>query len=552
MAARMKLTALYPLAVGVLLVLMTLLGWSAGRSQSPSYDEPYHIGVGMDIWEQGRLRYEFMNTSFSRRWISFPLIFSDAQVPVDAPNQGVLANEFMYHNTRSAQELYAPVRAWMMLPLVLLALGVFFWARELMGKWGALLALACLAFDPNLLAASGTATTDLLFTAAFFWAAYAWWRLDARPSAGRAAAAGVLLAVALAAKFSGLALVPALGLAGLVRWLQTRDRQRLRWMLLAGLLGVGVLFAIEGNFELISLRGFAEEQAGLARKIVMDLPPWAQTPIPLLRYLIGFLSLATDYSGGRAAFLAGTLYPQGTPWYFPAAFLLKTPPGVLGLLALAAGLRLFRRAVPEAARAQPAGSRWFILLPLLVFTALVLTSKMNLGYRHLLPVVPFLYLWVGQIARHFSKPAVAAAAGLLLAVLVVENLAVYPHYRAYFTLLVGGPAQGYRYLVDSNLDWGQDLPGLADFQREHQIEKLYLGYFGSADPAAYGVRSECLPGTDVWVCADGKLPEHGWVAVSASCLQGYCTPFDRNFYAPLRAKTPAAMIGYSILVYHLP
>ena len=84
MAARIKLIALYPLAVGVLLVLMTLLGWSAGRSQSPSYDEPYHIGVGMDIWEQGRLRYEFMNTSFSRRWISFPLIFSDAQVPVDA------------------------------------------------------------------------------------------------------------------------------------------------------------------------------------------------------------------------------------------------------------------------------------------------------------------------------------------------------------------------------------------------------------------------------------------------------------------------------------
>lgn len=305
-------------------------------------------------------------------------------MPVDAPNQGVLANEFMYHNIRSAQELYAPVRAWMMLPLVLLA--------------------------------------------------------------------------------------------------------------------------------------------GLARKIVMDLPPWAQTPIPLLRYLIGFLSLATDYSGGRAAFLAGALYPQGTPWYFPAAFLLKTPPGVLGLVALAAGLRLFRRTVPEAVRAQPAGSRWFILLPLLVFTALVLTSKMNLGYRHLLPVVPFLYLWVGQIARHFSKPAVVAATGLLLAVLVAENLAVYPHYRAYFTPLVGGPAQGYRYLVDSNLDWGQDLPGLADFQREHQIEKLYLGYFGSADPAAYGVRSECLPGTDVWVCADGKL----------------------------RAQTPAAMIGYSILVYHLP
>ena len=333
-------------------------------------------------------------------------------MPVDAPNQGVLANEFMYHNIRSAQELYALVRAWMMLPLVL--------------------------------------------------------------------------------------------------------------------------------------------QAGLARKIVMDLPSWTQIPIPLLRYLAGIFSLAGDYSGGRVAFLAGTLYPQGTPWYFPAAFVLKTPLGLLGLLTLTAGLRLFRRSAPEAVRTQPAGSRWFVVLPLLVFAAMLLISKMNLGYRHLLPLVPFLYVWIGQLARLVSRRAVAAAVGLLFVLLVAENLAVYPHYRAYFTPVVGGPAQGYRYLVDSNLDWGQDLPGLADFQREHQIEKLYLGYFGSADPAAYGVRSVCLPGAEVGLCENGMLPAQGWVAVSATCLQGYCTPFNRDFYAPLRARTPAAMIGYSILVYHLP
>ncbi len=105
--------------------------------------------------------------------------------------------------------------------------------------------------------------------------------------------------------------------------------------------------------------------------------------------------------------------------------------------------------------------------------------------------------------------------------------------------------------MDSNLDWGQELVSLAEFQVANQTGPVHLSYFGSADPSAYGVEYLCLPSLGLLSCPDADLPADGWVAVSATCLQGLCTP-DPDFYAPLRSREPDAVLGHSMFLYDLP
>jgi hypothetical protein len=137
-------------------------------------------------------------------------------------------------------------------------------------------------------------------------------------------------------------------------------------------------------------------------------------------------------------------------------------------------------------------------------------------------------------------------------------IGIHPHYLAYFNELIGGPDNGYRYLVDSNLDWGQDLKGLGLYMRERNIEKVHLSYFGAADPHNYGIRYEWMPSyylpndylNDKGQITPFRIPDSGIVAISATNLQNlYFT--DKTFYDWLKRYDPVEKIGYSIFIYDL-
>jgi hypothetical protein len=179
-------------------------------------------------------------------------------------------------------------------------------------------------------------------------------------------------------------------------------------------------------------------------------------------------------------------------------------------------------------------------------------GRLNLGYRHLLPVLPFLYVGIGRLADVARGRWSKWALGGLAFWLALESLVMFPHYLAYFNLAAGGPRSGYHYLVDSNLDWGQELISLAEYQDAHQLGPVYLSYFGSAEPADYGVEYYCLPSLGLLDCSEASLPVEGWVAVSATCLQGQCTPERPHFYAPLHAHEPEAVLGHAMFLYRLP
>jgi hypothetical protein len=277
----------------------------------------------------------------------------------------------------------------------------------------------------------------------------------------------------------------------------------------------------------------------VVRRAALAAEAWRLLPEA---YVSGFL-FAFKHAEARPTFVAGRLLDRGVWYYFPLTFLVKTPIPLLVLVAVA--LLVGRRGASWRTQA-------FVWLPVLVYLALTLVRNITIGHRHLLPIYPFLFVAAGRCASLVSGRTLKVALGLLLAWYASGAARIHPHYLAYFNEAAGGPANGYRLLVDSNLDWGQDLKGLKAWMDATGTGAIKLSYFGTADPAYYGIGGELLPGymaprpraftRDV---RPGDV-----VAVSATNLQGvYLDPEDRPLMERFRTRAPLAQVGYSILIY---
>jgi len=275
------------------------------------------------------------------------------------------------------------------------------------------------------------------------------------------------------------------------------------------------------------------------RQLAYRLVESAAVPFPT--YFRGIRWLQNYAEIGAPAFLMGQHSTEGWWYYFLVAFAIKTPVPTLILLATVAVLT-------ARDRLDVAKREYVLYIPVGVFTLATLFSFLNIGYRHILPVLPFLFVVASKVVL-WTRTRWARAALLALCLwYAVSSMSMYPHYLAYFNEVVGGPENGYKYLVDSNLDWGQDLKNLKTYMRNNGLETVYLGYFGSAHVDYYDIQSLPLP-TDKPDELEARPAEV--YAISATYLQaGYLG--DTTAFSWLREYDPFATIGYSILLYRLP
>jgi hypothetical protein len=222
---------------------------------------------------------------------------------------------------------------------------------------------------------------------------------------------------------------------------------------------------------------------------------------------------AWRFSRIRFAFLNGGYNATGEPWFFPYAFLVKTPLTMFGIcgVALAAGVQAGRRRLRPGVAAEAAvWSSLYATLPLWTllgfYWAAVLAGHLNIGHRHILATYPPLFVLAGAAAWWLegtgrAQRVLAFVLGGLMTALAAEVIWRYPNYLAYFNVIAGGPAGGYRHLVDSSLDWGQELPAIRAYLDRHRSDgPAYLSYFGMGDPAYYGIAASRLysaPGQDL-------------------------------------------------------
>ncbi|HEY5658412.1 MAG TPA: glycosyltransferase family 39 protein [Myxococcota bacterium] len=629
--------------VGALVLAHWAMALTAVEGKSNVFDEPLHQTAGFAYWIFDDYRVHPENGNLPQRIFGLPLA-SDAEryrfPSTDSElwrrsAEWALARAFFFEEGNDFASMLRVGRALAATLGAGIALLVYGWSRRLFGREGAALSLLLAAFSPNLLAHTPLMTSDTALTLCLGAALASLWTALHRVTPVTVLVGGGVCGLLFVSKFSAFLFIPmalillalrvadgrALRVRGFGGWhrIETRGRQ------LAALGAVLVVYAALTTAVIWASYGFrytAFGPVGPPDSRLME--PWesvlaAPGPVaPLLAaarerrllpeaYLYG-AAFVDKHSRARFAFLNEEFSVTGWWYFFPYAFAVKTPLGLLALLALAAcalgpGAR---RSCGTAVRGgvypglYAAAPLWVLLG---VFCAFSVTARVNVGLRHLLPIYPALFVLAGAAARWIVWRRRVPAALVWISALgfVAASLGIRPHYLAFFNALVG-PEHGYRHLVDSSLDWGQDLPGLATWLDADPAAQrgapVYLAYFGSASPQAYGVEARALPSYHEWrraPDAGARELEAGIYCISATLLQAVYTDYpgpwtaareaqyqrarDARAAGPgaldsraqglrraqrtydqlrfgrlaayLRRREPDAHVGYSILIYRL-
>jgi 4-amino-4-deoxy-L-arabinose transferase-like glycosyltransferase len=514
------------LVVPLLLAVFLVQALTAVRTKSATWDETNYFGMGDHLLRthQWNVPSSVIHPPLAFYLDAIPVLFADVDRRVWTYDQGRERNldflgaadsergrSLLASEANRGDRLLLLSRLMSMLQALLLGFFVYRYAKSLYGWSGGALALLFFAFCPNMLAHGSLITPDITVTAFSFIAVYALREaiVGARPTAY--ALAGVAMGLAMLSKFTAVLLLP---VAAIILGYALLRHRRVPVVGLAAWLACTLLVFLGGY--------------------LFDLTPYVQ----------GIAVQQTH--GGHSAFLMGQISADGWWYYCLAAFGMKTPIPVLVFLAAALwglGARLWRRTLTLDDLA--------LWLPVVAVFAFFSVELRSIGLRYVLPAYPFIFVLAAGAVLSLRRLNYVLV--LPLAWYVVGTLAVWPDHLAYFNESVGGPSNGYRYLVDSNLDWGQDLKGLKAFMDSKGIDRIYLSYFGLDAPDRYGIRYNWLPSYELRnpnPQATVNIPRGSYLAISVTNLQGiYMMP--TTMFRWLDRYTPVADIGHSIFIYHL-
>ncbi len=461
---------------------------------------------------------------------------------------GTWKQTFPFDTGRHPDVLLARGRAAALAISLLTGLLLFAWAQRLYGEAGGLCALALYALSPNILAHARLVTVDIGFAAFALLAAHASWRCAAAPGRRRAVWMGLAAGLALLSKHSALVLLPPLIVAFVIRRLVLRrelpqddpNRSLTRIAEHLALAAVCALAVVWTGCRLFLVPAFSASTGAAASSGL-----WGFLADPLRLWLHGVFIVK---DARMNAFLFGKLSLTGWWYYFPAAVLIKSTIPAL-LLAGSATVGALTAAIRFRRRPGAAADELFLWLPALFFLGVSMAGGINVGLRHVLVIYPLLFLLCGRLWPWSRESrSLRAAVVVLLVFHAAACLAIHPHHLAHFNRLSGGPENGYRMMVDCNLDWGQDLKLLAEYlEGAGDHEELRLAYFGPTPPEVYGISNFRA------VSPENQLhPEAGFYAVSATRLQNlYGFQRTPGRFRWLRDRPPDHQLGYSILLYRI-
>jgi hypothetical protein len=597
--------------LGILAAELTL----SVRQESQTYDEAIHLYAGCKYWQASDFGVNPQHPPLAKLVASAPVLILSPylKVPPFKSDGWKEGRELLYSN--DADALLFRAREAASIFTLLLALLIFEASSCMFGTGPAFLALGLLVFEPNILAHGALVATDMAVTCCLFAAVYAFYRYVKQPSALRLAECGFIAGLALAAKHSGVLIFPILGLLALAEvlmgqpprlerhsepskkpqastvptisaparsrhepgraysrltergglscvgptsylpslsWNGTRGRQALRLasaLLVTGGIAWAVLWAFyvlrfqarPGNLKMTApITQYTQYLKHPVESLILGLERRRLLPES---YLSGLAFHAAEHE--KPAFVLGRFYPTGRWFYFPAAFIIKSTLGFLLLLLLTLGARRLYGA--ELRREV-----LFITIPAVLYFAVSLTSGLDIGIRHLLPVYPFFLVLAAVggwslMKQHRGWAYIVAA---LVAFHVVSSLRSFPDYLAYSNEAWGGPAKTYRVLTDSNVDWGQGLKAAKRYLDGRRITECWLAYMWTPDPKYYHIPCKLLHSSGFGDDPEVDVPEtvQGTVLIGATDI-GLGGPGDLNPYEPFLRTRPVANIGGCILVF---
>ena len=576
----------------LLLIFVFLVCVFSMKDDSMTMDEVAHLPAGYSYLTQKDYRLNPEHPPLLKDLAAIPLLFiKNIKFPSeidawqkDVNGQWTFGFHFMFGMGNPADQMIFWSRIPMILILILLGFYIFKWAKELCGNGASLLALFLFSFSPTFLAHGRLVTTDVGAAAGAFISTYYFIKFLKEPSKKNLIICGIVLGIAQLIKFSLFLLFP-IYLILILFFATTKSYNFKSFLKLFGnyllkfiLITIIFLFLVFPIYQYHVLNYPPERQARDAEFLLSTHPLQflrklipAMAKIPILRawaqYFLGLSMVFQRAIGGNTTYFLGEVSAAGWPQYFPIVYIIKEP---LAFHILTAISLIYLSFLIKESFWKNTFQRIFswlrnhftefaMLTFVLLYWIFSITSNLNIGVRHLLPVFPFTFLLVSGLLNLWLKNPPYGIKYLVLTILIcwqlITVIKIYPHFLAYFNEIAGGPDRAYIYTVDSNLDWGQDLKRLKKWINEQGIEKIYVNYFGGSDSKYYlGEKFEPW-----WQTRDPKeLPKGSYLVVSATFLQGgrgFPVPgFDQTwgyYFWLYKYEPPIAKIGYSIFVYYI-
>lgn len=557
-----KRSGVYALLAVILLLLgMALMMWAA-RTQAGMYDEVTFLGVGRYLWHTGD--FDIQHVRFHPPLMyyvnSLFLELGPGRWDLGLDSQGhftyFAGRGYLYRGGQSPDAVLLLARYPFILLFVLLGAILFHWSRSVHGPAGGVLTLALYVFSPTVLAHGGLVGNDFLLAFFFTGTLFALWKATRRGGFGWWLLVGLLWGGTLLSKATGMVLwgvIPVL--VGWAWWLGRKGawprpltfREGIGGTVLAGTVAVVTVMAGYGFHGVYAFSPLYRPHRGIDRvvgwmgpRVRMAVYRWVERPVPGYRYVTMLLRQFGHVSGGHEAYLLGRRSTQGWWYFFPVVMSIKVPVPTLLLWAWGLGRSLWlgvRAGISHRRRVW----EWIVWwgLPVVAVCGPAMWGRANMGIRLILPVFPFLFLFAGGVLHGTElRSRRSFVTWALVAMTCVSVLRQAPHYVSYVNELWGGAEAGWRYVGDSNYDWGQSLKELQAFLRSQGIDEVYLAYFGGELPEMRGIRYRPLP------CH----PVRGIVVVSTTYLQGLYLD-DPRCYAWLKDFKPLARVGYTLWVY---
>lgn len=556
-------------AFGVAIILIVAFLWQtriAQESWSPTFDETFYLNCALQTVHDGRLDPRISESGVG----SLPIQLTTVPAALMAPRQerpdvwkGDVTDPEVIQSARRLNSLLVG------LPVILI---VYVWLFKRHGLLAAATGGGMLAFSPSWIAYGALATTDSCFVLFSMISLAVLSRWFIKPSKLWFVMTSISIGLAISSKYSGIYLFPvALLLLLIMKWPETTGSLiprlwKVSWkcglqMTLLVFLSLTTLwatdwFSFSGPLKNVSFEETPDDSPWIklfgngpsARKLMEISHNSLKRPTVFAAVIARWL----HNDKGHPAYLSGHLSQHGWPWYFPLAWLFKSTPAEYLLTLTLFGVMYWHarhwntQNEPHSQTRNQTRTVWMIAW--LVLWLLFILAKVNIGYRYLLPVLPLtilisldgIWIWGKSHPRFLACTSLFLISGQMIASTTIQ-----PHFLSYFSPVIGGAQEGHKYLSDSNIDWGQDLPALKEAIESVNSQNLLLEYFGTANPEAYGIEA-----TKFAAAPREELDKYDVFAISTTRLQGTYHRYS-DPYRDFRAIEPMSKTGYSIWLYDL-
>ncbi len=557
--------------VGGLLAIFFLQAVASMVQKSPTADEAaHHIAPGYSFLKTRDFRLNSTGPPLMEELAALPLLFmNDLRLPLEHSSWDRIQRtefgwQFLYVDNKDKVDR---IVFWSRIPIVLtgvfLGFLVFLWSNRLYGFNAGVFALFLYAFSPTVLAHTRLVTMDIGASCFIFLAIFCFYLYCRNPSFANLFLSGIAFGLAQLSKYTAVYLYLVYLVFFFCIWfLSKKDfmadykvirniRKLLLSIIFIFLIGnlvvfCGYFFELKplllndidvgekiAFFETFITKVFGNDSDVLKEKFV-DFA--LNQPVPFSTYIMGFLGASnqTLVENKFSSMIFGNYSSDGWWYYYFIVFLLKTSFSVLILLIVAI---LFNRGLSRNRM-----SELFITVPVILLMMFTMFSVLQLGVRYILPIYPFLFVYISKIvnvnvpdSKGFTQRRLVYLLILLLAFChLFSSVKAFPHYLPYFNILGGGANNGYKCLTRVNTDLGQDLKGLANYLAENNISRVKLSYWGFASPEIYNITK--LPIKEI----EKEIPENDVYAISVHHIDEF--EWAEKF-------KPRCKIGYSLFVY---